>query len=336
MKPRIALIGCGTWGMNFARVLVNQNDCIFVAVADLNPIALKRLDTLSKDVITYSDYNLILQNNDIDAVIISTPVSTHFEIAKASILAGKHIMCEKPLTLKNEESIALKDLAYKYNVILMVGHIFLYNDGIHYIKEAIDNKTLGNPLYMYFKRTGLGPVREDVDAIWDLAPHDISIANYLLNSMPISVTAFGNSYIKPGRVDVAFLMLEYQNNVFINIHVSWIDPTKQRQITIVGDKKMLVFDDVTITDKIRIYDKGVSYQTQSGDFGEFQLAIRDGEIVIPNIKQNEPLKSEVAHFIECIIKGKKPFTDGENAVSIMTVLEAAKKSIKNNNTKIYL
>ena len=336
MKPRIALIGSGTWGMNFVRVLVNNNECIFAAVADINPLALERIQMLGKDILTYSNFSQVVENEDIDAVIISTPVNTHYEISKACISAGKHVMCEKPLTLTLEEAIQLQKIAQDQKVILMVGHIFLYNDAIRYIKEAIVKNALGKPMYMYFKRTGLGPVREDVNAIWDLAPHDISIANYLLDAMPMSITAFGNSYLKQGKVDVAFIMLEYQNNVFVNIHVSWIDPSKQRQITIVGDKKMLIYDDVSITDKIKIFDKGVSYQTHSGDFGEFQMAIRDGEIVIPNIKHNEPLKSEVNHFIDCIIKNKTPFTDGGNAVNVMKVLEASGKSIMNNNIKIYL
>lgn len=332
----IGVIGYGYWGPNLVRNLFQMDNIRLKSIVDIRKDRLEIVKSIYPQVITSENPDDIINDSEITAVLITTPVSSHFDLACCCLKQGKHVFLEKPMTTNLAEAEELSDLAEMVRKTLMIGHIFLYNDGIRFIKEAIDNKVLGNTLYLYFKRTGLGPVREDTDAIWDLAPHDISIALYLLGNLPLSITTHGKCYLQEKIADLGFMTLEFPGNIIVNIQISWIDPTKQRTFTIVGDRKMLVFDDIAITDKITIYDKGVSYQTKTGDFGEFQLAIRDGEIVKPNLKYNEPLKSQLMHFFDCIRTGNDPITSSRNGVDVMKVLDASKKSIESNNSKIYL
>ena len=336
IRKKIALIGCGAWGMNYARVISHNQHCELTIAYDSDYKKLEKVKLINPQTIIAENLNTVFNNKDVDGIVVSTNVLSHFEIVKESLLAGKHVLCEKPITRTFNEASQLKLIAEEKKLVLMVGHIFLYHDGINYIKEILQKKELGDLMYLNFKRTGLGPIRDDVNVLWDLASHDFSILSFFLEKNPISITTFAKTYIQNNIEDVAFINLEYENNIFANIHVSWIEPIKQRIITLVGNKKMLVFDDVSLDDKIKIYDKGISYQTSNGDFGAFQLAIRDGEIVMPNIRYNEPLNKELTHFIECMAGNLMPVSNSSSALDVMRLLEAAQLSISMGNKKIIL
>jgi len=306
-------------------------------VCDSDKGILKNLRSTDPAIkIITSEYKQLFDNPEIDAVVIATPVVSHYTIVKEALLRKKHVLCEKPLTILSEESLELKTIAEKNNLILMTGHIFLFHEGIIFSKEKMEKGFLGDILYIHFQRTGLGPIRQDVNVLYDLASHDISIVLYLLGKTPTSVSAFGQAHIQNDKEDVAFVQLEFDNKIMVNIHVSWIDPNKERRMTIVGTKKMLIFNDVSIDEKVKIYDRGISYQSTSGNFGDFQLAIRDGKIVIPNIKYPEPLMQEFNHFKDCIQLNKAPLSDGHYAYEVIKILEAAQQSLAQDNQKIYL
>jgi predicted dehydrogenase len=214
----------------------------------------------------------------------------------------------------------------------MVGHTFLFNPAVEYVKQAIDQGELGRILYLSFRRTGLGPIRQDVNALWDLAPHDLSMLRYWLGAAPLEVTARGQSYLRPDVEDVVFLTLRYPGDVLVGIQVSWLDPVKDRRVTIVGDQRMVVYDDVHPTEKLRVYDKGASYQPRGGDFSEFLAAVRDGSITIPKIENREPLHEQLAHFIDCIQNGAPPRSDGLQGLEIVRILEEAQLDLASART----
>lgn len=331
-----AVIGCGYWGINIVRILNQSDETQVYAICDLDTLKLSAISTKYPGVKTVQDYHEIEADPKIDAVVVSTPGSTHYEIVKSLLKSGKHVLCEKPITLSSDEAMDLHKTAESEKRVLMVSHTFLYNDSIRFIKEHISSGRMGAPLYLNFTRTGLGPIRSDVNALWDLTPHDISIMLYLLDKTPLSVTAFGQSYIQKGIEDVVFITIEMEDRIMIQMHISWLNPYKTRELTIVGEKQMVVFDDVSTGEKVKIFDKGVDYQTSTGNFGEFQLALRDGGITIPNIKNREPLKTEIDHFISCIVNSEKPLTDGMNGYDVIRILEAAQKSLDSGNKKISL
>jgi len=274
----------------------------------------------------------ILEDPNIQGIIICTPATTHYSVARAALQQDKHVLVEKPLTTSSIEAKELLLLAEERKRVLMVGHVFLYNSAIMQIKQYIDNGDLGKILYVYSSRTGLGPVRSDINVCWDLAPHDISILCYLLNKKPLHVTSNGEWYLKQGNEDVAFNTIEFDQNLIANIHVSWLDPIKIRKLTLVGTKKMLVFNDILPTEKIKIFDKGFTYERPLGDFGDFQLSLRDGDILIPKIKITEPLTEQCIDFIACIKNNKKPKSDGEHGLLVVQVLEAMSASLKSRTT----
>lgn len=330
----IGIIGYGYWGKNLVRIFFENKNCDLKRVADIDPARLKILKETYSAVESSINCDDIIHANDIDAVVIVSPLATHFPLTKHALENGKHVLVEKPFTRTSSEAIELYNIAEKSNLILMVSHTYLYNLSVRYIKNLITDKKFGDILYVNFVRTGLGPIRKDINAMWDLAPHDISIILYLLGNSPLHVTAFGQDYIQKGINDVVFLVLEFENKIIVKMHLSWLDPFKTRTMTIVGQNQMIVFDDVTNNEKIKIFDKGASYQPASGDFGEFQLSIRDGGITIPNIKNTEPLKNEIDHFLDCIINHKKPLSDAMSGYNVTKVLQAAQKSLDNKNKKI--
>nr|HPN57477.1 Gfo/Idh/MocA family oxidoreductase [Candidatus Omnitrophota bacterium] len=270
------VIGCGHWGPNHIRIFSSLPDSKVKRCADLNEERRKAVQGAYPEVIASGDYRDILNDAEIDAVCVSSPTNTHYALTKEAIQAGKHVFCEKPLTLRPEESLELKHLAAEKQKILMVGHVFVFNKGITYLKELIASGEMGVIQYAHSERTNLGPFRYDVNALWDLAPHDVSIFNYLFDSSPVNVSARGHKCLGPSLEDLAFAALEYPNNILVNIHVSWLDPRKVRQITIVGDKKMVIWDDLDQMGPIKLYDKHVErtstfYET----YGEFQLLSRE-------------------------------------------------------------
>lgn len=272
--------------------------------------------------------NDIFNDAEIHAVIIATPVNTHFQLAKAALQAGKHVLCEKPLAAEVKEVEELMLLAENNKRVLLPGHIFIYNEAVQFVKKQLDAIALGNIYYITGQRTGLGPIRNDVNALYDLATHDISILIYLLGEMPVQVKATGERYLRNEHEDMVVLQMQFPSKVLATITVSWLHPKKVRELCIVGSNKMLVFDDINIDEKIKIFDKGVTYQPESGDFGQFQLALRDGDIYVPNIKYPEPLKQEIDDFLAAIKGTGTTLVTPLQALQVAMVLNAATKSLK--------
>ena len=326
---KIGQIGVGYWGPNLLRNLYSNKKCKIEIIVDQSKDRRDYVKNLYPSLKTAESFDTILNNNDIDAVIISTPVFTHFDLSMQALNAGKHILVEKPMATKSSEVEQIKELAEKNNLIAMVGHTFLYNPAVKYVKDLIDSGELGDIRYIYSQRVNLGRIREDVDALWNLAPHDISIVQYWLNEVdPIEVSSNGIDYVQKGINDVAFLNIYYPNSVFVNIHVSWLDPHKVRKMTIVGSKKMIVYDDID-ENKITIYDKGIDRVAVLGEDmhfdnpNSFSFNHRSGDVFIPKINWIEPLKIEIDHFIDCIINDSKCITDANHAKKVVSILEAS-------------
>lgn len=327
MRLKCGLIGCGHWGPNYARLLHSLPEAELIQAADLNPERLARLQTLYPALLTSTDVQQLLQNPEIQAVIIATPASSHYELVKQALLAGKHVLSEKPLTLTTESSAELAKLAAEQQLILMVGHTFLFNSGIRYLKTALDQGELGQLYYLQATRTNLGPIRNDVDAVADLATHDIAIFNYLIGSLPEKVSAQGQSWLQPGIADLAFITLHYPGQRLAQVHASWLNPVKVRQLTLVGSQKMMSWDDLNGAEPIRIYDVGVHQEPYYQDFGQFQLLPRQGDTTIPRVILQEPLRQELLSFIEAIQQQRPPLSDAYFAVGVSRVLEAVQTSM---------
>lgn len=325
----VGIIGCGRWGPNHLRIFSQLSGSRVVMCADPDQRRLDNIMPLFPDVQMVTDSKDIIANKEIDAVCVVSPTNTHFFLAKNALENNKHVLCEKPLTLRQEESMELKELASRKERILMVGHVFLFNAGIVWLKNYIQSGELGKIYYAYSARTNLGPFRYDVNALWDLASHDISIFNYLFKNSPVNVSATGQRCLGNSPEDIGFATLEYPGNVLANIHVSWLDPRKVRQITIVGDKKMVVWDDMDNEGPIRVYDKHVEktdtfYET----YGEFQLLSKEGSITIPKIGFSEPLKAQGKYFIDCIENKSNPgLSDAQKGYDVVKTLCAIDESI---------
>jgi predicted dehydrogenase len=276
---------------------------------------------------TFADHHGLLEAGGMDAVVVATTSSTHRQVAMDCLDAGLHVLVEKPLADSSEAGAAIVHAAERAGRILMVGHTFLFNPAVEGVKHLIDQGELGKVLYLSFRRTGLGPIRHDVNALWDLAPHDLSMLRYWLGTDPVEVTARGQSYLHPGIEDVVFMTLSYPHNVLVGIQVSWLDPVKDRRVTIVGDRKMVVYDDVHPTEKLRVYDKGATYQPRGAEYSEFLAAVRDGDILIPRIDSAEPLREELHHFARCVELGVQPRSDGRDALQLVRILEMAQADL---------
>lgn len=320
-KKRIGVIGCGQWGPNQIRTFFFHPNAEVVRVCDTDSRRLEAMKNLYRGVQTTSRHEEITRASDIDAVVITTPVSTHHALALDALMHGKDVLCEKPLTHTSSEARDLLKAAQDKKLILMVGHVFLFNPGIVKLKEVLDSKELGQVYYLHAERTNLGPVRKDVNSVFDLASHDIAIFNFLLGSKPRVVSAVGKGYLQPQVEDVAFVSLEYPNNVMAHIHVSWLDPKKIRQITVVGSKKMATWDDLAMTGPVEIFSKRIEREPFYKDYGEFHLLAKDGEVVIPAVKAEEPLKRQAEHFMNSILHRTQPIADGRNGLDVVETLE---------------
>ena len=332
-KITIGQIGCGYWGPNVLRNFSSQCDCWVKYVAEINPErqAYVRANFPRSEVV--SDVDTLLSDAEVDAVIVATPAASHHALAKQALESGKHVFVEKPLATSTEHADELVNLAATSGKTLMVGHTFLYNAAVRYAKKLLADESLGQLYYIYSQRLNLGQVRSDVNAWWNLAPHDVSIMMFLMNDeLPVSVSATGVSYIQPGIEDVVFATLKWASGVTGHIHVSWLDPGKIRKMTLVGSRKMVVYDDVS-DDKIKVYDKGVDRVPKIGErmdydqSGDYQLIHRTGDILLPKISFQEPLKTESAHFLECLRSGKQPLTGPQHARDVVAVLEATQTAL---------
>ena len=333
---RVAVIGCGHWGPNHIRIFSNLSDSRVTMCADLSPQRLSSLKNLFPQVHTTSDYQEIIKHPEVDAICIATPTDTHFKMTEEALQNGKHVLCEKPLATTSEQCQRLNALASMHKKILMVGHVFIFHAGIVQLKEYIKAGEIGKIYYAHSQRTNLGPFRYDVNALWDLAPHDIAIFNYLFNRCPVNVSARGQKYLGPSREDLAFATLEYPPNVLVNVHVSWLDPRKVRQITIVGDKKMVVWDDLDNLGPIKLYDKHVEKTAAFYDtYGDFQLLSKEGSITIPKVSAIEPLKVQDQYFLDCIKKETPPaLSNAQTGIDVVKTLAAIQKSMDQNGVPV--
>ena len=327
MKPvKVGVVGCGYWGPNLVRNFFELPSAELVAVAELKADRREYIARRYPGVQTTDDYQDLF-SMALDAVVVATPPPTHFPIARSCLQNGLHVLVEKPLTLCSEDALALVELAAERGLTLMVGHTFEYNAAVQALKELIDSGELGTIQYVDAVRVNLGLFQRDLDVIWDLAPHDISILLYLLNSHPVLVSAHGADCIFRGKHDIAYLNLEFANRVLAHVRLSWLDPCKVRRITVVGSRKMVVYDDVENLEKLRIYDKGVEAPPYTDTYGDFQCSYRYGDVVIPNIRFAEPLRVECQHFVECITDDARPRSCGWDGLKVVRVLEAAERSL---------
>ena len=331
---RIGVIGCGYWGPNIIRNIVQIPHVEMRKVADLNVERLNHIKCLYPAVKVTTDYREIITDLEIDAVAIATPVHTHKHLTVESFKNGKHVFVEKPMAGSIADAETMVEMAFKKDLQLMVGHTFEYHAAVLKIKEIIDSGLLGDIYYINCQRLNLGLFQKDINVVWDLASHDISVILMLLGREPNHVMSIGSSHINPSVEDVATTTLEFDNNIIGFIQTSWLDPNKVRKMTVVGSKKMLVYDDIQTNEKIWIYDKGVEIPDRYDTFGEFSYAYHYGDIVIPRIENKEPLRSELSHFIDCIENGSRPITDGKNGLRVVKILEAAQRSIEQGGLKV--
>lgn len=332
----IAVVGAGYWGPNLTRNVAKLPGVLLHTVCDIDESRLKTMQREFRPQHITTNIEQVIHNPEIHGIILATPAHTHAELAKKALQAGKHTFVEKPLALNAADARELVELASKMQRHLMVGHVFVYNPAVRKLKELVDNGEVGKVLYIYSQRVNLGQIRDDLNAFWNLAPHDISIVNYLLGAAPRSVSARGFNFLQPDKhlEDVVFAVLEYPGGTAAHIHTSWLDPNKIRRTTIVGDKKMVVYDDVS-DNRLTIYDKGAIWKAEA-DYGLHRLMTYTGDVVIPRISVAEPLQLEVQHFVDCIRTGQKPLTDGVDGLNVVRVLEAVDESLKQGGKVVTL
>lgn len=330
---KLAIVGAGHWGPNLVRNFHGHHRSAVAWVVDRAEDRLARIRQAFPDVPVTTDAARAIDDPAVDAVVVATPTSTHHEIARAALLAGKHVLVEKPMASTVAQAEELRAVAEHVDRVLMVGHVFIYNAAIQRVRQYLQDQELGRIYYVSMVRTNLGPIRNDVNAAWDLAAHDVSILNYWLDAAPLSVSAVGGCWINGGIEDAVFATLRYPNDVLANLHVSWLNPRKIRDITLVGDKKMLTFDDMNLSEPLRIYDKRVTDDlTRPGyadSFASFRASIRDGDVLIPRVSTGEPLRSECEHFLECLERGRAPLTGASEGLAVVRALEALTRSVRN-------
>ncbi len=334
-KPiSVGVVGCGYWGPNHIRNLRTLPECNLKAMCDVNESRLKHLKALYPEVEGITSYDHMLNGIGLDAVVIATSVKHHFPLAKASLLAGKHTLIEKPMASTSEECEELIDIAARNGLVLMVGHTFLYSPVVRKIVDIIQAGDIGDIRYINSRRLNLGLFQKDVNVAWDLAPHDISIILHILEEFPIAVNCQGNAHVTPHIADVTNMSLTFRHKRFATIQSSWLEPRKVREMTIVGTRRMIVYDDIQTIEKIRIYDVRVERPPHYDTFAEFQYSYHYGDSYIPHVKQEEPLRVEVQHFVECIEKGVRPLTGGRQGLELVKILEAASASLDNHGAPV--
>jgi predicted dehydrogenase len=325
----IGVIGYGRWGANYVRVFQELDRSRVVAICDGQAARLSEAVRHARSATLTNSLDELLDMPDVDAVVVATPASTHYDVTRRCLAAQKHVLVEKPFTTIAHEGDMLAADADERGLVVLVGHTFLYNVGILKLKEAILESEVGDIYYMYSRRTNLGPVRDDVNALWDLAPHDVAIFNYLTDAAPLWVSAVGSSVLRDRIEDVGFVCLGYPDDRLAHIHVSWTDPDKVREIVVVGSRRRVLFNDTHAREQLRIFEKGVEAirEGPAVGFGEFRLQMRDGYILSPPLPAEEPLKRLCQHFLGCILDGDAPLTDGRAGSDVVRVMEAIDASL---------
>ena len=333
----VGIVGCGYWGPKLIRNFYEVPDSNLVLICDRDISKLQQIQKQYPHVETTSDFQDLLQDG-IDAVVIATPVNTHFCLAKEALRRDKHVLVEKPLTASSEEARELIELAAARNRVLMVGHIYEYHPAVQFLKQLVQDNVLGEIFAIDAHRLNLGLFRPDVNVLWDLGPHDISIVLSIMNQDPVTVSARGSGHLDPDLCDLAYLELLFANGTSAHIHLSWLDPRKVRQLTLIGSKKMAFYDDVAEAEKIHLYDKGCAFVEHNGSGGTatWPPRYRYGDVTIPFISNSEPLKLECLHFLSCIREGKVPATDGLAGLKVISILEAANQSMLSGGQRINL
>lgn len=321
---KVGLIGLGYWGPNLARVFQQTPMCELAACCDLDRQKLQKVSHQYPHVRIF-DKAKDLFDSDVDAVAIATSISSHYDLARRALLSGKHVFVEKPLTDNSEKALELAAMAKELGLTLMAGHTFIYSPPVVRVKELITSGALGDLHYLSFSRVNLGLYQKDVNVIWDLAVHDVSILLYWLGEVPVQAFSFGRSCIQQSKYDVGFLSFRFRSGVIASIEVSWLSPQKMRRTCLVGSKRMVVYDDTEPSEKLRIYDRGVTLHPPA-TFGEFQLSYRTGDMVAPSLENTEPLLTEVEHFLHCIATGETPRTDGHFGAAVVRAVEMAANS----------
>ncbi len=328
-KPiTVGVVGCGYWGPNLARNFNANPECTLKAVCDLDQGRLNHMQRLYPQVQALQDFERLRKDPEIDALVIAVPVKLHYPLAKASLLAGKHTLIEKPMAASSEECEDLIRIAKRNKLTLMVGHTFLYSPPVRRIADIVQSGDIGDLQYINCQRLNLGLFQKDINVAWDLAPHDISIILHIFGEVPDAINCQGNAHVTRGIEDVTNMSLSFRNNKFATIQSSWIEPRKVRQMTFVGSRRMIVYNDITPMESIRIYDVRVERPPHYDSFAEFHYSYHYGDSYIPHIQQEEPLKRMVQHFLECIRTGKTPLTGGEKGLELVRILEASSESLK--------
>jgi len=328
-------VGLGYWGPNLLRNFQALSDARVKAICDLDVAALARAGERYPELLRTTEYADLLRDPEIGAVVVSSSAVSHYRLARAALEAGKHVFVEKPIALHQDEAETLIRLADERGLVLMVGHLLLYHPAVTRLKELLNDGQLGEVYYLYSERRNLGKVRHDENAMWSLAPHDIAVALYLLGEMPTAVSAHGQAYLQPSIEDTVFFTLRFADGRLAHSHVSWLDPHKVRRLTVVGSRKMAVFDDVEPSEKLRIYDKGVDRMPEYDSYGD-ALTLRFGDIYVPHLEMQEPLRLECQHFVECVAHGRRPLSDGRNGLAVLRVLEGLQRSLDSEGSLVRL
>jgi predicted dehydrogenase len=333
---KVGVAGCGYWGPNLVRNFRQAAACHLEVVCDTSRERVQHMQRVYADLRTTARYDDLLSDSALDAIVIATPARLHFEMARAAIEAGKHVLIEKPMARSGAECEELNALAASKGVVLMVGHTFLFSPAVRRMKEVIDAGDIGNIHYVSARRLNLGLFQKDINVAWDLAPHDISIILHLLDAGPESVSCQGSSHVTKGVEDVTMMYLTFAKSRCAFVHTSWLDPKKVRQMTVIGSERMIVYDDTEPLEKLKIYDARVVVPPHYDTFAEFTYSYHYGDAYIPYIKQDEPLKLECQHFLDCIRDGARPLTDGKFGLEVVRVLEAAGESLRTKGASIDL
>lgn len=328
------VIGYGYWGPNVVRNLENLDGAQVLSIADMNPAAGKRAQRIYPAIRITQNASELIACPDIDAVAIITPVWTHYELARAALENGKHVFVEKPFTSNIAQAEKLIELAQKRNLTVMVDHTFLFTGAVRKISQLLDEGILGKLYYYDSTRVNLGLFQHDIDVLWDLAPHDLSIVDHLIKARPEAVVATGQSHLN-GHADVAYMTLYFPDKVIAHINVNWLSPVKVRTTLIGCEKRMLVWNDLEADEKLKVYDKGVKITNGEGVY-ELLVSYRMGDMWAPHIEQGEALRSELQYFVECVSSGTRPFNDGCAGLRVVSMLEAASESIREKGTLVYL
>ena len=329
----VAVVGVGGWGKNLARNYSQIPDARLKYLCDLDDKKLQAMQSQFQPEGVTTRYEDLIGDDDLDAIVIATTGPSHFELCRSALLAGKDVYVEKPMVLSVPDAEELVRLADEQSRILMVGHLLEYHPVVQKLREMISSGELGDVRYIYSQRLNLGTVRMDENALWNFAPHDISVILYLLGLNPSDVSARGQSYLQPGIEDVVFMTINFGDKAMGHVHVSWLDPHKTRKITIVGSKRMAVFDDLEPNEKLKIYDKGAEINTDYDTFAEY-VGLRFGDITMPYIRVSEPLRVECEHFLRCVRERTTPMSDGQDGLRVVRVLEAASFSLEQNGKPV--